>query len=279
MTTPAAPAHAATSSGPVFVGAVRSEWTKFWTVRSTYWTLLAALVVTVGLGALISGSVATFLNQPGQGGQGPQGQQMPDPVSLSLSGTAFGLLAMMVLGVLVISSEYGTGMIRSSLAAVPQRLRFLLAKTLVFTVVVLVVGEAASFAAFFIGNAFFAAHDLGVSLGDTGVLRAVVGGGLYLAASGLFGLAVGALLRHTAGAIATAAVFLFVLPGITQALPGDWGRNVWKYFTTNAGQQIIYPTHGSAPDALSPWLGYGVYVAWSVAVLIAAAVLIRTRDA
>lgn len=104
-----------------------------------------------------------------------------------------------------------------------------------FTAVVLVVGEAASFGAFFAGQAFFAAYGLSVSLGDTGVLRAVVGGGLYLAASGLFGLAVGALLRHTAGAIATAAVFLLVLPGVTQALPGDWGRTVWKYFTTNAG--------------------------------------------
>lgn len=124
MMAPDTPVHASHVAGPIFVRAVRAEWTKFWTVRSTYWTLLAALVVTAGLGALISGSVAAFTGQAGRAGQGPQ---MPDPVSLSLAGTAFGLLAMMVLGVLVISSEYGTGMIRSSLAAVPQRLRFLLA--------------------------------------------------------------------------------------------------------------------------------------------------------
>lgn len=245
-----------------------SEWTKMRSVRSTMWTLISAGLMLVALGGLISFTVARQATGPEPGFDG---------TSMALVGAPFAALAMATLGVLVISSEYRTGMIRTSLQAVPQRLSLLAGKIAVFTAVSLVFTMVATFAAFFLGQAFLAAEGLDASLSDPGVLRAVAGTALYLTASGLFGLALGALVRHTPGAIVTAISLILVLPQLTSILPGEWGHTVHKFFTSNAGTQVTKLQ--SDPGLLGPWAGFGVYLAWVAVTMIVAAVLLRRRDA
>ena len=189
----------------------------------------------------------------------------------------FGQLIAAVLGALVISSEYSTGAIRSTLAAVPQRLKLLAAKAVVLVVIVVVVGTATSFAAFYLGQMFFARSDIEAQLGDPNVLRALLGSGLYLGGCAMLGFAVGALLRSTPAAITTAVAALFVLPLLTNALPGQWGHTIMKYFTQNAGSQVA--TTRSLPDMLGPWTGFIVFTIEWLVVLAVAAVLMVRRDA
>lgn len=259
----------------IFLHALRSEWTKLWTVRSTYWTLLAAVVVTVGYAALISGGVASSMDSMPEQARA----NMPSPLVFSLFGVQLGQLVLAVLGVLVISSEYRTGMIRSSLVAVPQRMRFLFAKVLPFTFVTLVVSEIMAFGSFFAAQAFFATQGYAVSLSDEGVLRAVVGAGLFLTASGAFGLAIGALVRNVAGSIAIAVGALLVLPGILGFLPGGWGEAVNNYFISNAGQEVMRLEGSMFGTAVGPWVGYGVFWAWIAAIFAVGAFLLQRRDA
>jgi ABC-2 type transport system permease protein len=254
------------------VRVLRSEWTKFWSVRSTLWTLLIAIGLTVGLGVLFSWGLSTNLND-----LSAEERATLDPTGVSLGGLGFGQLAIAVLGVLIISSEYSTGGIKATFTAVPQRLKVLLAKALVLLVVALVVGTVTSFAAFFLGQLFWQRVDLATSLSDRDVLRAVLGGGLYVAGSGLFGYAFGVLLRHTAGAITAVVALLLVLPPLTLLLPGEWGEAIEKNFTSNAGQTIT--TVMPAPNLLDPWVGYAVFTVQWLVVLIAGAVLMHRRDA
>ena len=135
-----------------------------------------------------------------------------------------------------------------------------------------------SFGAFYLGQAFLASENLDTTLDAPNVLRAVFGGGLYLAGSGMLGFAVGALVRHTAGAITTAVAMLFVLPPLSQLLPGDWGDTVSKYLTSNAGSTVTVARQ-TDPDALGPWEGYAVFTLYWVVILAVAAVLMRRRDA
>lgn len=259
----------------VFRHALHSEWTKLWTVRSTYWTLLAAAVVMIGYSALLSGTISASMDTMPEQAQAT----LPSPLFFSLVGAQLAQIALAVLGVLVISSEYRTGMIRSSLVAIPQRLRFLAAKVLPFTFVLLVVGEIMAFASFFVGKAFFATQNITLSLGDDGVLRAVIGAGLFLTATGVFGLAVGALVRNVAGAIAISIGALLVLPPVLGFLPDDWGEAVSNYFLTNAGGQIMRLDGGTADTYVGPWAGYGIFWAWIAAVFVAAGFLLHKRDA
>ena len=266
----AAPSRRPGRSG--FAEIVGSEWIKFWSVRSTGWSLLAMFATTVGFGALICFGTAQEAAQIP-----PEERTFFDSTALSLAGLTFGQLAAAVLGVLAISAEYSTGGIRSSLVAVPRRLRLLMAKVVVLLAVVLGVGLLSSFVVFFLGQALLASVELETSLGEPGVLRAVIGGGLYLAASALFGLAFGTLLRQTAGGIVAAIAGLLIIPPLTNLLPGDWGASVAKWFTSNAGQQILAVRH--APDAAGPWAGYLVFCLWAVAILVVGAVLLERRDA
>ena len=200
-------AHAVVAEPPVtappstasLANVVRSEWTKLWSVRSTMWTLLLVVVLTVGFAALFTwGTESTWDEAPADQ------KAIFDATSTSLAGLIFAQLAIGVLGVMVITSEYSTGGIRTSLTAVPRRLRLLAAKGIVLAVVAFVVGTVTSFVAFFVGQAFLAKVGIETSLGEPQVLRAVVGGGLYVLASGMFGFALGALLRHTAAAVTLA---------------------------------------------------------------------------
>jgi ABC-2 type transport system permease protein len=255
--------------------ALGMEWVKFRTVRSTYWTLLFAVVATIGVGALVC---VVHVNRFGH--LSPGDRLEFDAVRFSLAGVQLAQLAIGVLGVLVMTNEYTTGVIRATFAAVPQRRTVLAAKALVFAVVVFVVGEIASFAAFFVGQSILASKNLNVHIGDPGVLRAVIGGGLYLTVLGLFALGLGSLVRHTAGAIATFFGLLLVLPGIVAALPQSWQDAIDKWLPVNAGEAIFRHGHQlGTGHSLGPWTGLGVFCAYAAVALIAAAVLLVRRDA
>jgi ABC-2 type transport system permease protein len=252
---------------------VKSEWIKFWSLRSTWISLVAAVVAFVGIGLLASSIVA---GGPGLSGSGPGGAPAIDPTDLSLAGSAFAQIILGTLGVLLTATEYSTGMIRSTLAAVPKRLPELWAKLLVFVTVVFAVSLAASFVAFLGGQAVLGAS--GASLSDPGVLRAVIGTAAYLTGVGAIGLALGALLRSTAAAITTLFGVLFVLPGITGLLlPDSWSETVTPYLPSNAGSAFTAVTQ--TPDQLGPWAGLAVFVGYLVVTVIAAARRLQTQDA
>jgi ABC-2 type transport system permease protein len=251
---------------------VRSEWTKFWSVRSTMWTFIALVVVTVGISALLCLAVAANWDDIDAADRA-----QIEPVSQSLSGIFLGQMAIIVLGALTISAEYSTGGIRTTLTAVPQRLRLLAAKGLVLAVIAFAAGLVTMVPSFLLGQAVLSTANAGieVSLGDPGVLRAVIGGALYVAACGLLGFALGALLRHTAGAITAAVGLVFILPIVGNFLPGAWGDNVSKVL--NAGGSIMNAR--PVDNQLDPWTGYFVFSLWWVVLLAVAAVLMRRRDA
>jgi ABC-type transport system involved in multi-copper enzyme maturation permease subunit len=252
---------------------VRSEWTKFWSLRSTYWTLGTLFFVAYGLSVLLTWITARTWDDAS-----PEDRASFEAVEVSLgAGLFLGMLIITVLGVLVISGEYSTGGIRTTLTAVPQRMTVLSAKAIVFVAVALVASLLISFGSFFLGQRFLAAEDIDASLGDPGVFRAVLGGALFLTACGLFAFALGALLRRTAGGITAALGGLLVLPSLGALLPGDWGDTVNDYLLTNAGGQIVQVEPD--PDGLGPWTGYVVFLLWCLGILAIAAALMQRRDA
>jgi ABC-type transport system involved in multi-copper enzyme maturation permease subunit len=236
-----------------------SEWIKLRSLRSTVYTLLAAIVMTIGLGMLFAGVMANRWAQ-----LDPAELARFDPAGVSLRGVFLAQLAIGVLGVLLISGEYSTGMIRATLAAAPKRLPVLWAKAGLFAVVAAVLMIAASFAAFLGGQA-------------TGVARAVVGAGLYLTVVGLLGVGLGFIIRNTAGAIATLFGVLLVLPVLGEVLPSTWAKHITPYLPSNAGQAVM-SVH-QAPGELAPWTGFAVFCGYAAASIIAAAILLKRRDA
>jgi ABC-2 type transport system permease protein len=276
MTTATAPAaDPAAHPRPGFGRLLLAEWTKIRTVRSTLWTLILLVILDLGFTALFVGLTVAQWDKTDPS---DRAQVVADPTGFILgSGFFLSQLTICVLGVLVIASEYSTGMIRASLLAVPRRLPMLWAKALVFAVVVLVLGVAVSFASFFIGSALLG-DKAEVSLGDEGVLRAVVGGGLYLAMLGLFALAIGAIVRHTAGGITGVIGFVLVLAPLAQLLPGSIGDHIHAYLPSEAGHLIAQARQGQ-DDLLTPWQGYGVFALWTALLLAVAAVLLKRRDA
>jgi hypothetical protein len=251
---------------------VRAEWIKFWSLRSTWITLAAAVVVVIGIGLLASSLRGDSSQSPGPG---PDGLGT-DSTAVSLAGTTFAQLILGTLGVLFTATEYSTGMIRSTLAAVPRRLPMLWAKILVFATVALALSLAASFAAFAAGQAVIGTDSS--SLSDPGVLRAVVGTAVYLTGAGLLGLALGAVLRSTAAAVTTVLGVLFVLPGISGLLlPDSWSDNVTPYLPSNAGGAFTAVTQ--AADQLSPWAGLAVFAGYVIVTVVAAAGRLKIQDA
>lgn len=274
-TTPDARSVAERRRSPSFAGLLRAEWTKLRSVRSTMWSLALLVVLTLGFAALFT---ALTVSQWSNTSETQQRQIVADPVGMILgAGFQFSQLAVCVLGVLVMTSEYSTGMIRSSLLAVPKRTPMLWAKCAVFSAVVFLVAVLAAFPSFFIGAAILRPK-APVTLGDPGVARAVVGAGLYLAVLGLFALAIGAIVRHTAGAITGIIGFVLVLSPLTQLLPGRFGEYVHAYLPSEAGQMITQARQGS-DDLLSPWQGFGVFCLWTALLLAIAAYLLKRRDA
>ena len=266
------PDHRAPFRAATFGDVLRSEWTKLRSVRSTFWALTVTVVVGVGLGAVISAAAAH-----GYARSSASGKLSWDPTGVSLAGVAIASLAIAVVGVLCSSSEYSSGMIRTSLIAVPKRGRVLAAKSLVFAAVTFVVGEVTSFAAFFVGQALITGHAPHATLGDPGVARAVAGAGLYLTALAVLSVAAGTLLRRPAGAITCLIAVLFVLPGIAQALPDSWRNPVTEFWPTQAGGQLT-SVH-TAAHTLQPWPGFGVMCLFVAIVYAIAWTLLDRRDA
>jgi hypothetical protein len=251
---------------------LRSEWTKLRSVRSSTWTIAALVGLTVLIGALTCVSEAS-----NWASQSPVQRALFDPTNFSLNGLLFGQLAVGVLGVMVMSSEFGTGLIRSTLAAVPNRRLVLGAKAAVLGAVVLVVGEVVSFASFFLGQAILSGSAPSVGIGDPGVLQAVAFGGLYLTALGLFGLGLGAIVRHTAGAITTFVGVVLIAPEIVRLLPSSIGDTIGKYLPANIGISLTSVHHQA--NQLSPWVGFGVLCAWAAAAIALGGWLMVRRDA
>ncbi len=275
--TPARGASAPAAGGRAgFANLMRAEWTKIRSVRSTVWTLIIFVVVCIGFTALITWLTDSHWNGPHAASR--DASALSDPVGFILgTGVGLGQLAIAVLGVLVMTTEYSTGVIRASLLAVPRRLPMLAAKAVVFAVLLIVVTEIVAFCSFFVGSAILHAH-VPVSLGDSGVTRAVAGAGLYLTVLGLFALAIGTMIRHTAGAISTAIGVVFVLPILSGLLPGNWGAHINAYLPEQAGTLITH-TREQSGDLLSPWQGFGVMCIWTALLLAVAAYLLNRRDA
>lgn len=248
---------------------VRSEWTKFWSVRSTAWSLFALVVVTLGLGALSTNAMAS------------QRFAEFDPVRRILIGFNFGQFAIGVLGVLFISAEFGTGQIRSTLAALPRRRVVLGAKAIVLGAVSLVLGEILSFATFLLGDAILSGSTTHVALSDPGIVRVLVESGVYLALMGLIGLGFGAIIRNSAGSIASFAGIVLILTLIIGAMPHAIINAVSRYLPANIGATVFAvstPGRLSGTPVFSPLVGLCVLALYALILLFAGSYLMTRRD-
>jgi ABC-2 type transport system permease protein len=266
------PTHTRPATRVTQAHVVLSEWTKLRSLRSTVYSQLAAVVFIVGLSILVP--LVTVNHWPPRD---PGEAARFDPTSRSLAGIFLAQLAVGVLGVLFITGEYATGMIRATLAAVPTRLPMLWAKAMVFAVVTFLLMAPAAVAAFLIGQSILQSKHLDTTLSSPGVLRAVLGAALYLTVVGLMGLALGALLRNTAGGISALFGILFVLPIIVQFLPASWADPIDKYLPSTVGVGITR-VH-TDPTALAPWTGFTLFCGYAAIVMAAAAIGLRRRDA
>jgi ABC-2 type transport system permease protein len=270
---PAGAAQAVAVKPVSFPRVLHAEWIKLWSLRSTYWTVLATLAAMVLIAVMLG--VASLVEE---GAVGPDGQ-----MAIGM-GYSFAQVVVAVLGVLTITGEYTTGMIRSTLAAVPTRLPALVAKAVLVAGVGFVLGVAGVVLSYLVSYPLLGA-DGAASLSDPEVQRIFWGSGLYLAGVGLLGLAVGAIIRHTAGAITLVLGVLLLLSTMWQLLmmTSDWFTRSYPYLPSTAGERIASPEVSSmvadAPQALAPWTGYGVFMAYVAVTLLIAAVLLRRRDA
>lgn len=254
------------------VRVVLSEWTKLRTLRSTVFSLLAAVGFLIGFAILVP-EVVVHHWPP----DNARDAATFDAVGASLVGGFFAQLAFGVLGVLTVTGEYATGMIRATLSAVPTRVPVLWAKALVYGATCLVLASAAQLSAFFIGQAILSTKGIDVGFGDPHVARVVLGGALYLTGVGLLGLGLGALLRNTAGAITTLFGLMFVVSIVVHFLPASWSGAVEKYLPTNAGT-VITDLHPD-PSGLGPWTGLLVFFLYAAVALVLAGVSLVRRDA
>jgi len=253
---------------------VLSEWTKLHTLRSTRWSLLAASVLTIGLPLLFASVLSSRW-----GHMSPQERagHHHAPLNVALAGVNVSQLAIAVLGVLVLTGEYATGMIRATFSAVPRRLPVLWAKTVVYALVAFALMLPSVVIAFFASQAILARHDIEqISFSHPGVARTVIGGAVYLMLVGIFALAVGAIVRNTAGGIATFAAIFFVIPPLLNVLPTSWNNAINPYLPDSAGRSIFSLTHGA--HSLAPAPGLAVFCGYTALVIAIAAVLLARRD-
>jgi len=263
--------------GAGLAGPVRSEFTKLGSVRSTYWTLI--LLVLAGLAwavANCAGEAAHWATTP------PAGRVGFDPTQASIVGLALlGQLVIVVLGALTLTSEYSTGMIRTSLTVMPRRGVLYAAKAAVLVAVIGVVAAITSFAAFFTGQYLLRSTHVAATLSQPGVLRAVVATALYVVLSGLFAFGLGAIARSTAGAMAMAYGLLFLIPQLAKALPSAWYADVQRWLPSGDVVNAITRTQGgnAYPDLFSAWGEFAVFGAYTAVLLIIGALLFGRRDA
>jgi ABC-2 type transport system permease protein len=252
-----------------FPDALRAEWIKFWTVRSTMWSTVAMFALGAGLTVLVCATSAEWL---------ASGEADESPASFVTWGMMFAQITAIVLGTLAVTSEYGTGMIRATLAATPRRGTVLAAKAVVLTSTLFVAGTLTAFAGYVGGNWFLENEGIGIALSDEGVLRAMFGSGLYMAGLGLFAAAVGLLVRHTAAALSIVLALVFVVGSMVFLLPGAWGEWAGKLMPGNAGGGVAAPVSFN-PTLLDPWVGFAVFAAEVAAVLLVGYLTFRRRDA
>lgn len=254
---------------------VASEWMKLRTVRSTFWTLVTLFAGSSAISLLICLAAAGQFAEDKAAGK-------PDSGDIVLVGLLFvGQIAAYVLGVMTISTEYSTGGIRTTLTAMPRRVEILVAKAILLAVIVFVAGLATAFACFYLGDIPLRAKGVGVGLSDPGAARAMFGSALYVSGLSVFGLALGFLLRHTAGAITIGLALIFIIGGLTQLIPGSVGRWLYKLMPGNAGGGITQfgETAKNADKLFAPWTGFAVFVLEVLALLIVGAILFEKRDA
>jgi ABC-2 type transport system permease protein len=267
-----------TSSAPARLGVtfqrvVRSEWTKLRSLRSTRYSLLAAV------GTMILLALAVALAQMSRwNGMSLAERLRYDSIDNAVGGYHLAQLAIGVLGVMVITGEYSTGMIRSSLMAVPHRLPMLWAKALVFAFVSFVLMLIASFVSFFVVQAVVTRHHVQHSISDPHALRAVIGAALFLTVLGLLAVGLGALIRNTAGAIAAFVFLLFVLPGVTAILPAHMADSISPYLPLDAGTTVATSTFDNSHH-LGTWVGFALFCGYAGLALAAGAITLMRRDA
>ncbi|GHE75544.1 ABC transporter permease [Streptomyces spiralis] len=250
-----------------------SEWAKLWSLRSTWITLGLGLLFLVAFGVIAASHYKSNLDS----GRHMDGDfASATAVSLSLFGTNFAQLALGVLGVLVTAGEYSTGMIRSTLAAVPRRLPVLWSKAAVYGLVALVIATVGAFVAFLVGSRIVSGTPAAMGLGHAGVVRSLLGAGLYLGLVGVIGAALGALLRSVAGGISVLVAALMLVPGLISLLPSSWQGDISPYLPSHAGESIFALTHDST--TLSPGAGLLVFLAWTVLALAGAAYRLLRSD-
>ena len=254
---------------PGFGATLRAEWIKFWTVRSTFWSTALLVVLGAGLTTLVCALAAKDLASGAAG---------DSPGSFITWGLMIAQITAVVLGALIVTSEYGTGMIRATLAATPRRGAVLAAKVLLLGSTLFVVGTVTAFAGYFGGNWFLDRQGVGLALGDDGVLRSMFGSGLYAAGLGLLAAATGLLLRSTAAVISVVLGTVFVVGNMAFLLPGTWGEWIAKLLPGNAGSPIATPVPFN-PRLMDPWPGFAVFAAEVVVLLIAGWLTLARRDA
>jgi hypothetical protein len=251
---------------------VLSEWTKFVSLRSTRWSLGAGFVLTIAfpvIFAAVTGSHWAHMSLHERADR--------HPLDIALAGVNVAQLAIAVLGVLVITGEYSTGMIRSTMIAVPKRLPVLWAKVGVFGAVSLVLMVPAVLISFFASQAILDQHHiLQISFGAPGVARSVFGGALYVMLVGIFALGIGTIVRNTAGGIATFAGIFFVIPPLMNVLPTSWNNAISKYLPSEAGRQLFSLHQGA--HSLSPLAGGLLMVGYCAVAIGIAAILLVRRD-
>ncbi len=254
------------------VRVIRSEWTKLWTLRSTRWSLLLAFVAQAGLGPLVAA-----IQMSRWSSLSLQDRLTINPIDHSLGGWHLAQLAIAILGVMTITGEYQTGMIRASLMAAPKRLPVLWAKLLVFCSVTLVLMLAAAFIGFLAGQAIFAQHHVNVALSAPHALRTVIGAALYTTATGAVCVALGTAVRRTAGGISLFVGVFYVLPFMVAILPSSLANSIHPYLPNYAGGGLAQALID--PNSFSAWGGFALFGGYTVALIALAAVLLRRRDA
>ena len=252
---------------------VLSEWTKFRSLRSTLWSLGVGILLTIAfplLFAWVTGAHWAHMR--------PEERANRHPLDIALAGVNVAQLAIAVLGVLVITGEYSTGMIRSTLLAVPKRLPVLWAKVGVYAAVSFVLMVPAVLVGFFASQSILSGYRiLQISFGAPGVARALIGGALYVTLVGVFALALGTIVRNTAGGIATFVGIFFVIPPLMNVLPTSWNNAISQYLPPNAGRQLFALQH--ADHTLTPLAGGLLFVAYCAAAIAIGAVVLSRRDA
>ncbi len=253
-----------------------SEWTKFRSLRSTVYTFAVGIAATIAFAI-----IPAVINAVRWPTMSLQDKLAFNPLETTVIGVNVAQLAIGVLGIVIITGEYSTGMIRATFTAVPKRLPVIWAKVGVYGTVTLIVSVPATLIAFFSAQSILAGHtlfgrDISLSFSDTGVARVVVGGALYLTLVGLFGLGLGAIVRNTAGGIGAFVAILFVIPPVLTLLPSSWNDAISPYLPSNAGQAIMQ--FGAPDHTLGPWTGLALFTGYTAATIAAAAVLLWRRD-